>query len=155
MQVSQITTVLVSGSVAAAGTSTRSLRSVPSYASFDSQSTELPIYQARNASQETLIVPSSPSSTISSIATTITSPLGPMHHADPSAASKTIKAICRLFPRSALAKKMEQVEVSGAVKAKKQERELSEKEQLELQAKRAAILEADRIIGHNLKQLGL
>lgn len=181
MQVSQTTSIVVS-MIPQPTNSPRSLRSVPSYSSFDSQSTELPAYSAGSkASPEIISAPSSPASSSSSssssytafssvssmVVSNVTSPLGPIHHSDPAATSRTIRVICKMFPRSLLAKRLEQAEEEEGQektsKKKKQEKQqqqqqqrvLSEKEQLELEAERAAILEADRILGHNLKQLGL
>jgi len=154
MQVAQNTTVTVEVRTPP------SLRLVPSYATFESTSTLLPKYTGNAAprtSQETLIEPLSPSS-ITSTVYAVSSLLGPIHYADPATASTAVKVLCKWFPNSLFAKKLEDAKKSGekqVKKPKKEEKVLSEKEQLELEEKRAAIIEADRILDYNLKLLGI
>ena len=117
--------------------STSSLRSVPSYSSLSESSPAPPPQYSQVASTCTAA---------------LSSPLGPAHHASPESTSAAVKLVAKLFPRSYLARLL----TGAEQKTKAIEESLMTDEERKAHAKEvAAMMERDRILGANLKMLGM
>ena len=126
----------MSSSVIRASSSTSSLRSVPSYTSLSELSSAPPQY----------------TQVASTCTSSISSPLGAAHYANPESTSAAVKLVAKLFPGSYLARLL-----SGAEQKAKivEERMMTDEERKAHATEVAEMLERDRILGANLKMLGM
>lgn len=109
-----------------------SLRSVPSYTSLSESNPAPPQY--------------------TTVTSSVSSPLGAAHYASPEATSAAVKLVAKLFPGSLLDRMLSKAEK----KAKVTEETCMTDEERKAHAKEVAeMLERDRILGANLKMLGM
>lgn len=112
--------------------STSSLRSIPSYASLSESSPAPPQY--------------------SSVTSSVSSPIGPAHYASPEATSAAVKLVAKLFPGSYLARLLHGAEKKAEVV---EQGAVTDEQRNALATEAAEMLERDRILGANLKMLGI
>jgi len=131
----------------------RTIRSVSSCSTFQQAHEEpLPVYSTSPFSTSEMVLVSPSSSPTAGLS----SPLGSIHQADPSSVSKGMRALCKLLPKTILARRMQKASSPENVArvAKEIDEKAKLKEEAERQKKVEEILEADRIMDYNLKQWG-